>query len=460
MATSTSSDRGRTTASLAAGSVLSGLLAYVFFAVATRALGAEAAAPVAVLWSYWGFAAAGLTFPVQHWIARSVAAEGDESGVAAALPRVALAAVGLSGVAGGVAWLAGEPLFGGRGTTYPVLVGVVTLGAGLMGWVRGLLAARGRFGAVGAVLVAENGVRVLVAAALVLADGPAAAYGWALAAGYLACAAWPSAWVARVPRTPGSPGMLSLPPGCTAGEVPTSQVNLGSMGRPRSPLAFLGGAAGGQLVAQVVLMGGPVLLALLDGTPAQVTALFAGLAIYRIPYTLLLGQVAQLTGALTLLVVRRRVVRLRRLTRTIVAATVLGGLVGAAVGAWVGPWVVRLVFGDEVRLAVSASVPVAAASALALGNLLLGVLLLAHARTTTLLAGWLIALLPGLLIMVLDPGGAALTVAWCFFAVEATAAAWLSAAGLSVAGLSAVAAGGASGARPNATRRRADPAGE
>ena len=66
--------RLRDTSALAFGSAVSGLLAYVFFALVTRALGSEAAAPVAVLWAYWSFAGAALTFPLQHWIARSVSA--------------------------------------------------------------------------------------------------------------------------------------------------------------------------------------------------------------------------------------------------------------------------------------------------------------------------------------------------------------------------------------------------
>ena len=65
---------------LAVGSLLNGLLAYVFFATVTRALGAEAAAPVSVLWAYWSFAAAALAFPLQHWAARSVTATGSALG--------------------------------------------------------------------------------------------------------------------------------------------------------------------------------------------------------------------------------------------------------------------------------------------------------------------------------------------------------------------------------------------
>ena len=77
MSTPRTSSGPRAASGLAAGSVLAGVLAYAFFAASTRALGAADAAPVAVLWSYWGFAAAGLTFPVQHWITRTAATAGE-----------------------------------------------------------------------------------------------------------------------------------------------------------------------------------------------------------------------------------------------------------------------------------------------------------------------------------------------------------------------------------------------
>jgi O-antigen/teichoic acid export membrane protein len=70
----------RDTAALAAGSATNGVLAYVFFSVTTHALGAKASAPISVLWTYWSVAAAVLTFPLQHWIARVVAIERGERG--------------------------------------------------------------------------------------------------------------------------------------------------------------------------------------------------------------------------------------------------------------------------------------------------------------------------------------------------------------------------------------------
>ena len=67
-------------AGLALGSAASGLLAYVFFATVTRSLGSAAAAPVSVLWAYWSLAGAALSFPLQHWIARTVARRHSPSG--------------------------------------------------------------------------------------------------------------------------------------------------------------------------------------------------------------------------------------------------------------------------------------------------------------------------------------------------------------------------------------------
>ena len=85
----------RASVSLAAGSVVSGLLAYVLFALVTRGLGAEAAAPVSVLWTMWALAGAAFTFPLQHWITRSVVA-GHEGEVRRAAGRVTAVVVDAS----------------------------------------------------------------------------------------------------------------------------------------------------------------------------------------------------------------------------------------------------------------------------------------------------------------------------------------------------------------------------
>ncbi|NPD03359.1 hypothetical protein HN031_01505 [Nocardioides sp. zg-1308] len=398
MSPTSPSSRSRAASGLAAGSVLSGVLAYVFFAASTRGLGAEAAAPVAVLWSWWGFAAAGLTFPVQHWITRTAAVAGEGAVRAARGTPARLVAVVVV-VTGAGAWLLREPLFGGDGR-FALLVALVTAGAAGMGVVRGLLAARRRFAAVGALLVAENLVRCVAALGLVVLDvDDPAAYGAALVLGYAACAGWVSAWRVLPDQHPDAAGV-------------------GDAGRAS---AFLGSAAGAQVVAQAVLTGGPVLLAVLGGSPTDVTVLFAALALYRAPYTVLVGQVAQATGALARLVDARRLDRLRRVEVALLAATVVGVVVGAAVGAGPGPWLVRLVFGPDVRVEQSVSAALAVGSVLALATLLQGVVLLAHDRPERTLLAWLLALVPAAAVLVAAPGSATTTVVAAFVAAQATA---------------------------------------
>ncbi len=387
---------GRDATVLTIGSLGNGVLAYVFFAAVTRTLGAESAAPVAVLWAWWSFAGAALTFPLQHWISRQVALDDGEAGVRHALPRVVGAVAAVSVLAGLVAWLARERLFLLDGWTFPLLVAGVGLGSALMGVVRGTLSARGRFAAVGTGLVAENGLRCVLAGVLA-ASGVTApeAYGVALVAGYATAALWPSALVCR----------------------PTGRAGA------TAALRFVTGASAGQLLAQVTLTGGPVLLAAVGGAPAEVTALFAGLALFRAPYTLAIGLVSALTGRLTRLVASGRREALTRVRLTVVGLTAALALAGGLGGAWLGPPVMELVFGEGVRLAASDTAVVAVGSVFALANLVLIVGALARGRPHAAAVVWLVAAPVGLAGYLVRGGDALDRTCGAFLAVEV--AAWV-----------------------------------
>ncbi len=385
----------RDTTALGVGSLLTGLLAYVFFALSTRTLGAAAAAPVSVLWTYWSLAAAALTFPLQHWITRSVAANEGEGAVQRALPGVALVVTVIGVVAGLVSWLGRDVLFHRDDPWFPVLVVAVTIGSGLIGVVRGGLSARRRFVSVAGVLVAENAARCLAALMLVLAQLRAAVgFGICLAGGSLVGLLWPSAL-----RFAAGQGRQS----------------------DESPLRFLSGAASGQLVAQGVLTGGPIVLALSGGSAAQVTALFAALALFRAPYMLAIGLVSQLTGRLTTLVVRGRRSALRRVRLAVVVSTAVGVLVAAVVGALTGPWLVRLVFGADVVIGQLPAALVAVGSALALANLVLAVMILAQDRSGTLARAWLAASAGGAVVLLTASIEPLTRTCWAFATVEALA---------------------------------------
>lgn len=355
----------RDTVVLAAGSALNGLLAYLVFALSTRALGAEAAAPVSVLWSYWGFAGAALTFPLQHWIARTVTAHG-EGVVRRALPRLGLVLVGICVVAGGVAWLGREALFQDEGVWWPVLTALLTLGSSAIGVVRGGLNARGHYPALAASLVSENGLRcVAVGCLFVMGVASPVGYGFCLVAGHLVTFGW-----LRAARF---------------ADGPADEAHEG-------PFAFLTGAGLGQLLGQVVLTGSPVLLAVVGGAPAQVTALFATLALFRAPYLLALGLVSQLTTAMTRLVIRGEQRVLRRIRRSLLAAALGGTALAALVGAVVGPPLLRLIFGGSVDFDAEVCAAVAAACTLAVANLVAMVSALAHNRPKWVAAGWAVAM--------------------------------------------------------------------
>ncbi|MBL0748389.1 hypothetical protein [Nocardioides baculatus] len=382
----------RAPAALAAGSVVTGLLAYVLFALLTRGLGAEVAAPVSVLWTQWTFAAAALTFPLQHWITRSTVA-GHEAAVRRAAPRVAGVVVGVGLALGVVAWLLRDRLFQRDDAWFPVLVVAVTLASAAVGVMRGGLAGRGRFGAVAWSLVAENALRCVLVAGLLLAgvEDPVV-HGVALVAGGLV-ALWPSAWAF---------GRCSDDTGDDTGD---------------GAFAFLGGAASGQVVAQGVLTGGAVLLALLGGSPVEVTAMFAALALFRAPYMVALGMLPQLTERVTTYVVAGAVDRLRSLARGLAALTVVAVPLAGLFGWLLGPWLLRLVFGSTVDLGAGVAAVIAAGCTLAVANVVVMVAALAGDRPLRVAGAWGVAVVAGAVACVVLAGSAPVPRTACVFLV-------------------------------------------
>ena len=388
---------------LAAGSVVSGVLAYVLFALVTRGLGAIAAAPVSVLWTVWALAGAAFTFPLQHWITRCVTA-GRAGDVRGSAGRVAVVVVAASLATGALAWAFRDRLFHRDDAWFPALVVLVVLGSASVGVLRGSLAGQGRMGAVAVSLVAENAVRCVLVAVLLLAQvHDPVAHGLCLVAGSLV-ALWPGAW-----RFDGAGASR------------------------RGSLAFLGGAATAQLLAQGVLTGGAVVLALLGGSPAEITAVFVTLAFFRAPYMVVLGTLPQVTHHVTGLVEAGDLRTLRLLAGRL---AVLGAgvvVLGAVIGGTAGPALVRAVFGDTVQIGHGDAGVIATGCALALVNVVLMVAALALDRPGRVAGAWGIAVLAGAVVLL--PTTWLLPVervAFAFVAAEVTATALLAVAASSV----------------------------
>jgi O-antigen/teichoic acid export membrane protein len=355
----------RDSGALAVGSMVAGLLAYVFFAVATRSLGAGGAAPVSVLWSYWSVAAAVLTFTVQHWTIRTLAHDGHEGTIAKSLPAIAVAAGMLAALVGLVAFAFRNALFDDDSVTFPALMAAITVGSFFAGLLRGALAGRRRYVATAASLVGENALRVIAATGVVVLGGDAKAFGAALAVGPLICLVW----VSSLRFAHGRPDAPAV----------------------RNPLTLASGIAGGSLIAQIVLTSAPVALAVAGGAPSQVTSLFIALAVWRAPYLVALGITPQLTRLLTGLVVREQIRRVARIRMLTVLGVIAGAGAATVVGLTLLEPVLHLAFGNDVELESWALAGVGIGTTVALGNLVLLLMLLALGRSAVATGAWALA---------------------------------------------------------------------
>jgi O-antigen/teichoic acid export membrane protein len=379
-------------AALAAGSVFAGVFAYVYIAVGTRHYGTDEFSGVAQLWTIWFFGSSVLTFPLQHWVIQRLRIDGHGGAVRDVLPRLALVTLGLGTAVAVVGFAVRRDLFDQAGVLYPIVGGLIIVTAAVMGILRGSLAGRSRFQATAAAIGSENIVRVVVGAIVVVAGLSVDLYGAAILSGVLVALAWPRAFVFEGPPA-----------------------------EPVSPFAFLGNVAGGTVIGQSILTGGPVVLSLVGGTRDEVTSLFTALALFRAPYVVALGLSIRATAALTDLMVAGRAGELDRLRHRVALAGVGVMALGGAGAAVLGPSILRLVFGSEVDLTRLECVGLAVASLAALGTLALTLLQMTDVAGGRVLHAWAIGLGVGVVGMVALPFDPLPRVVAAFLASELTA---------------------------------------
>jgi len=366
---------GRESGALIIGSLVNGLAAYGFIALGTRVLGADAFAPVAIVWVFWAFSAALLTFPIQHWVIRQIELDGHAGGVRAALGRVTLLVGAVTVGEGTAAALWRGRLFGEESWTWLVVVVGVAAGSGFLGVVRGLLAGSGRYRTAGVVIGGENVVRLAVGAGLVAAGGGPLLLAVALTTG---------------------PAVVLLCPGALHLRGPRSVV---------PPATGLVGAAGASvLLAQVALNIGPPLVSAVGGSEKEVTALFAALALFRAPYLVALGLTVRATAPLTRLVTEGGRGTLRDPALAAAGGSLLAAGVAFAIMWPVGPPLLRVLFGPGTDLPGLPTGAVAAGCVLALGSLALTVMLIAAAARLALTLSWVVAVAVGVAVVAVGGG--------------------------------------------------------
>jgi hypothetical protein len=343
------------------------------------------------VWTVWALLAAILTFPIQHWVIHTMARDGTEDAVSATLPRLVLGALVLAATVGVVGWAAGDRVFGSPQVLWPVLIALLAVGAALTGVARGVLAGRGRFRSVAGLVASENIVRLIACSLVVGLGGSVEAYGLAFASGAACVAAFPSAFRFSARTTM----------------------------RPRVA-GFIGALGGGNVIAQVVLSAGPLVLSAMNDDAHEVTALFVTMALCRAPYMIALGLSVQLTGPVTHMMVSGQRAELSRLMRLTAGASIVLASIGALAGLLVGVRVVNAVYGRSSAPSGGVVALVAAGSALALGTLAQSVILAAQAATGRVAGAWAAAMFSAIIIAA-APVEPIVSVALAFAAAEAVA---------------------------------------
>ncbi|MDH4364470.1 MAG: hypothetical protein OEY70_10355, partial [Acidimicrobiia bacterium] len=181
--------RGRLAADLQLlmASGLTGVAGASFILISERAVGLDAFAPMAQLWTIWSISAATLLFAYQQWAIRL--GVGHRVGLLAALRGAPAGLVAASTLGTGLVTLAvRSSLFHTPSLLWPVAAAVVVLGTVVGGVVRGQLAATGRHGLLALVIAGDNVVRMVLAIVLVAAGATVGWYAVAHLASYLVLA--------------------------------------------------------------------------------------------------------------------------------------------------------------------------------------------------------------------------------------------------------------------------------
>ena len=375
---------------MVAGALIGAIGAYLFQVYGGRALGPEAFAPIAALWTMFFILATVLLIPVEQYVTREVAS-GRKAIPRDLVPAGAMAGIGaLLGV--GFIWFTLEELFEGS-WQYLAQIVLLMVGYGLLMVGKGVFAGRRVFAGVGWILIVESAARLVAGLIAIRLIGTAESLGWAMVLGGFA--ALGTRWWQR---------------------------DRGDARERAAPaFRFLGGYVGGSASSQVLLAAAPIAVWALGGGDALISIVFVTFTLFRAPMTLILALQGRVLPALVTLAGAGEHHRLAQIARRVVSAGAVLAVLGGLVGWLIGPEVVTALFGEEfaptsiVAMFAAAGVMAAAASQIT------GQVLVAEGRTSRLSLAWFGGLVAGVIALLVLGGEPDTRVAVSFAIGEAVA---------------------------------------
>ena len=370
------------------GAVVGGLSAYAFHALGGRGLGADAYAPIGVMWTIAFITMAVVYVPMEQWVTREkTQGLNPLAGGRRLLVTVVLVAMALAALAAGLTLPSVTGKVGGHVIQMLVLVGGYGLFRGGMVMLEGM----GRFGRVGWMLCAEGILRLSAAGLVLISGGGAVGLGWAMAA---------APWVAFLFAF--RRGNRSDAPS-VAGAVFVQQYVAGS------------------LAAHILVAAAPLVVAYQGATPAQVSVTFIVFVLFRAPVTLMYSLQGRILPPLVRMFTRGEEEPLRKLGSRLLAWSAGLAVLAALFGFLLGPQVVRLLMSSVFVPSALVAALVASGTTMAAGVQLIGQILVAKSRTGRLATAWVVGLSAAALGVWLSPHGPVLSVAIGFWVGEVVA---------------------------------------
>jgi len=313
------------TATMLAGTLAAGIATYAWQAGGTRTLGETAFAPVANTWTLYFLVVTIVLVPIEQFTTRTVAAYRDgASQLARALPWIARLLIATAALLGLAAYLLRSSLFDGS-ATYALVTVAIVLSLGQLAICRGILVGRHKFASYGWLTGLDSVIRLLVGLPIVLATSSALAFVWTIPLASLVALAWLREWPrSRRAHGANAPDVADAADGADAPGVLQDGPAPVPVGR------FLATTIGGTSAAQLLLAGGPLVLALLGASESAVSILFVTQTACRAAFLMATPACARCLPPLTRIAVRSDYGQLRRIALGVLA----GSLAFAAAARW------------------------------------------------------------------------------------------------------------------------------
>lgn len=372
--------RGDGTAWLLIGSLVAGLLAYVFQVAGGRALGSEAFAPIANLWTLQYVIMAILLFAIEQYEVRTVAAaNGDVRALHGAWPVLWAIVIAVALGATALLFVFADRLLGGA-TDLALVGGAWVISAGAFGMIRGIYGGRAEYRMSGMATAVDWIARILFTFIVVVAFASTRNLAWTLPLGAVPFLIW---WWLRG-RARGATHASAAP----------------ERSRPGSYLAGLSFANGS---LQLLLGIGPLVVVALGESPTAVSAFFVTAALSRAPFLIGIGLVPRVLTPLTRMAEAGDYARVRGMASLVVVGTLALAAVTGVAAYFIGPPVVKVLYGDPFAISALATAAAAAAVIVALGALGLNQVVLAEGRPLALVPAWTLGVIAAAVTVVLLP---------------------------------------------------------